>query len=100
VVNLRVGGIMEPSEGSIEEPLTVPAQRKGQGLIRHIGVSNVTPRQFREAQKITDIVCIQNSYNVAHRSDDAFIDALEEDGIAYVPFFPWEGSDNRRCLIG
>jgi pyridoxine 4-dehydrogenase len=91
VVNLRVGGIMEPSEGSIEEPLTVLAELKGQGLIRHIGVSNVTSRQFREAQKITEIVCIQNFYNVARRSDDAFIDALAEEGIAYVPFFPLGG---------
>jgi pyridoxine 4-dehydrogenase len=91
VVNLRVGGIMEPSEGSIEEPLTVLAQLKGQGLIRHIGVSNVTRGQFREAQKITEIVCIQNFYNVAHRSDDAFMDALAEEGIAYVPFFPLGG---------
>jgi aryl-alcohol dehydrogenase-like predicted oxidoreductase len=91
VVNLRVGGIMEPPEGSIEEPLRVLAELKGQGLIRHIGVSNVTPRQFREAQKITEIVCIQNFYNVAHRSDDAYIDALAEEGIAYVPFFPLGG---------
>jgi pyridoxine 4-dehydrogenase len=91
VVNLRVGGIMEPSEGSIEELLSVLAELKGQGLIRHIGLSNVTPRQFREAQKITEIVCIQNFYNVAHRSDDAFIDALAKEGIAYVPFFPLGG---------
>jgi aryl-alcohol dehydrogenase-like predicted oxidoreductase len=73
VVNLRVGGVMEPSEGSIEEPLTVLAELKSQGLIRHIGVSNVTPGQFREAQRITEIVCVQNFYNVAQRSDDAFI---------------------------
>ncbi len=91
VVNLRVGGMMEPSEGSIEEPLTVLAELKGQGLIRHIGVSNVTPRQFREAQKITKIVCVQNFYNVANRKDDTFIDALAEQGIAYVPFFPLGG---------
>src|ERR1700722_16907163 len=91
VVNLRVGGIMEPSEGSIEEPLTVLVELKRRGLIRHIGASNVTPRQFREAKKITEIVCIQNFYNVAHRSDDVFIDALAEEGIAYVPFFPLGG---------
>jgi pyridoxine 4-dehydrogenase len=91
VVNLRVGGVMEPSEGSIEEPLTVLAELKSQGLIRHIGVSNVTPRQFREAQRITEIVCVQNFYNVAQRSDDAFIDALAQQGIAYVPFFPLGG---------
>jgi pyridoxine 4-dehydrogenase len=91
VVNIRVGGIMEPSEGSIEEPLTVLVELKRQGLIRHIGASNVTYRQFREAKKITEIVCIQNFYNVAHRSDDVFIDALAEEGIAYVPFFPLGG---------
>src|SRR5260221_6568803 len=82
---------MEPSEGSIEEPLTVLAELKSQGLIRHIGVSNVTPWQFQEAQRITEIVCVQNFYNVAQRSDDAFIDALAQQGIAYVPFFPLGG---------
>jgi aryl-alcohol dehydrogenase-like predicted oxidoreductase len=91
VVNLRVGGVMKPTEGSIEEPLTVLAELKNQGLIRHIGVSNVTPQQFREAQKITEIVCVQNFYNVAQRSDDAFIDALAQLGVAYVPFFPLGG---------
>ena len=91
VVNLRVGGVTAPSEGSIEEPLTVLAELKSQGLIRHIGVSNVTPQQFREAQRITEIVCVQNFYNVAQRSDDAFIDALARQGIAYVPFFPLGG---------
>jgi pyridoxine 4-dehydrogenase len=91
VVNLRVGGMMQPSEGSIEEPLTVLVELKRQGLIRHIGLSNVTPRQFHDAQKITEIVCIQNFYNVANRSDDAFIDALARQGIAYVPFFPLGG---------
>src|SRR6201998_3361250 len=70
VVNLRVGGVMAPSESSIEEPLTVLAELKQQGLIRHIGLSNVTPGQLAEAQKITGIVCIQNLYNVAHRKDD------------------------------
>ena len=91
VVNLRVGGIMEPSEGSIEGPLTVLAELKAQGLIRHIGLSNVTPRQLEEAQRITEIACIQNFYNVARRKDDAFIDALARQGIAYVPFFPLGG---------
>jgi pyridoxine 4-dehydrogenase len=91
VVNLRVGGMMAPSEGSIEEPLSVLVQLRRQGLIRHIGLSNVTPRQFQEAQKITEIVCIQNFYNVANRSDDAFICALAQQGIAYVPFFPLGG---------
>jgi aryl-alcohol dehydrogenase-like predicted oxidoreductase len=91
VVNLRVGGVMGPSEGSIEEPLTVLADLQRQGLIRHIGLSNVTPGQLAEAQKIAEIVCIQNLYNVAHRSDDGFIDDLAKQGIAYVPFFPLGG---------
>jgi pyridoxine 4-dehydrogenase len=91
VVNLRVGGMMQPSEGSIEAPLNVLAELKRQGLIRHIGLSNVTSRQLEEAQKITEIVCIQNFYNVANRGDDAFIDALAQRGIAYVPFFPLGG---------
>src|SRR6202030_4550768 len=91
VVNLRVGGVMGPSEGSIEEPLTALAELKQQGLIRHLGLSNVTPKQLKEAQTITDIVCIQNFYNVAHRNDDAFIDHLARQGIAYVPFFPLGG---------
>ena len=91
VVNLRVGGFTEPSEGSIEEPLTALAELKGQGLIRHIGLSNVTPKQLAEAQTITAIVCVQNFYNVAHRKDDAFIDGLASQAIAYVPFFPLGG---------
>ena len=91
VVNLRVGGILEPSEGSIEEPLSVLAELKRQGLIRHLGLSNITPTQFAEAQTITEIVCVQNFYNVAHRNDDAFIADLAAQGIAYVPFFPLGG---------
>jgi len=91
VVNLRVGGIMGPSEGSIEEPLTVLAELKRQGLIRHLGVSNVSPKQLAEAQTITEIVCVQNFYNVAQRNDDAFVDDLAKQGIAYVPFFPLGG---------
>ena len=91
VVNLRVGGIMEPSAGSIEEPLTVLAELQRQGLIRHIGLSNITPKQLSEAQTITEIVCVQNFYNVAHRKDDALIDDLAAQGIAYVPFFPLGG---------
>ena len=91
VVNLRVGGIMEPSDGPIEEPLAVLAELKRQGLIRHIGLSNVTPRQAEEGQRITEIVCVQNFYNLAHRNDDAFIEALAKQGIAYVPFFPLGG---------
>src|SRR3984893_8051250 len=88
VVNLRVGGVIAPSEGSIEEPLTVLAELKRQGLIRHLGLSNVSPQQFREAQKITEIVCVQNLYNVAHRKDDGFIKDLAGQEMAYVPFFP------------
>jgi pyridoxine 4-dehydrogenase len=91
VVNLRVGGVMGPTEGSIKEPLTVLAELKSQGLIRHLGLSNVSPEQLAEAQTITEIVGIQNLYNVAHRKDDAFIDNLAEQGIAYVPFFPLGG---------
>jgi aryl-alcohol dehydrogenase-like predicted oxidoreductase len=91
VVNLRVGGITAPAEGSIEAPLTVLVELKRRGLIRHIGLSNVTPRQLQEAQRITEIVCVQNFYNVAYRNDDAFIDALAQQGIAFVPFFPLGG---------
>jgi pyridoxine 4-dehydrogenase len=91
VVNLRVGGFTEPSAGSIEKPLIVLAELKHQGLIRHLGVSNVTPEQLAEAQAITEIVCVQNFYNVANRNDDDFIDDLFEQGIAYVPFFPLGG---------
>ncbi len=91
VVNLRVGGFSAPTEGSIAEPLTVLAELKRQGLIQHLGLSNITPEQFAEGQKITEIVCVQNFYNVAHREDDSFIDSLGEQGIAYVPFFPLGG---------
>jgi aryl-alcohol dehydrogenase-like predicted oxidoreductase len=91
VVNLRVGGYTSPSEGSIAEPLTTLAELQQQGLIRHLGLSNVTPEQLAEAQQIAKIVCIQNFYNVAHREDDAFIDNLAAQGIAYVPFFPLGG---------
>ena len=91
VVNLRVGGVTGPSEGSIEEPLTVLAELKLQGLIRHLGLSNVSPAQWAEAQAISEIVCVQNLYNVAHRNDDGFIDDLAEQGVAYVPFFPLGG---------
>jgi pyridoxine 4-dehydrogenase len=91
VVNLRVGGFMGPSEGSIEEPLTVLAELKRQGLIRHLGVSNVSPEQLAEAQQVTEIVCVQNFYNVANRTDDGLIRDLVGQGIAYVPFFPLGG---------
>ncbi len=91
VVNLRVGGIAAPSHGSIEAPLTALVELKKKGLIKHIGLSNVTAGQVAEAQKFTEIVCVQNFYNVAHRDDDAFIDSLAAQKIAYVPFFPLGG---------
>jgi len=91
VVNLRVGGVMGPTESSIEEPLTALAELKEQGLIRHLGLSNVSPAQFEQGRKIAEIVCIQNLYNVAIRNDDAFIDHLAGLGVAYVPFFPLGG---------
>jgi len=91
VVNLRVGPPEEPAEGSIEEPLTVLVELRRKGLIGHLGLSNVTPAQLAEGQKITEIVCVQNLYNVARRNDDGFIDDLAKQGIAYVPFFPLGG---------
>lgn len=92
VVNLRaMFDVHGPAEGSIEEPLTVLADLQRQGLVRHIGLSNVTPTQIAEAQRICAIVCVQNQYNVAHRDDDVLIDDLARQGIAYVPFFPLGG---------
>jgi pyridoxine 4-dehydrogenase len=92
VVNLRaMFDIHGPAEGSIEAPLKVLAELREKGLIRHIGVSNVTPAQIAEARRIVPIVCVQNHYNLVNRADDAFIDDLARDGIAYVPFFPLGG---------
>src|SRR5579862_3086008 len=91
VVNLRLGGLTGPTDEPFEEPLTALAELKHQGLIRHIGLSTVSSRQLAEAQAITEIVCIQNFYNLAQRTDDAFIDALAAQGIAYVPYFPLGG---------
>jgi pyridoxine 4-dehydrogenase len=91
VVNLRVGGVEEPSEGSIAEPLGALIELKRAGLIRHVGLSNVTSTQLKDAQAMTEIVCVQNYYNIAHRDDDMFIDNLARQGIAYVPFFPLGG---------
>jgi pyridoxine 4-dehydrogenase len=101
VVNLRVGGIQEPGEESIEEPLTVLAELKRKGLIRHIGVSNITPKQLAEARTIAEIVCVQNFYNVAHRSDDAFIDDLARKVLRMFRFSRWEVSlhYSRRRLM-
>ncbi|MGN8169206.1 aldo/keto reductase family oxidoreductase [Agrobacterium sp. 22117] len=92
VVNLRaMFDVHGPAEGSLDEALDVLADLKQQGLIRHIGLSNVTAKQIEDAGKITDIVCVQNQYNLAHRHDDALIDTLASRGIAYVPFFPLGG---------
>ncbi len=91
VVNLRVGGPERAVEGSIEAPLTALADLKRQGLIRHIGLSNITPQQFTQAESITEIVCVQNQYNLAHREDDSLIDELATKGIAFTPFFPLGG---------
>ncbi|NYT33423.1 aldo/keto reductase family oxidoreductase [Rhizobium sp. WYCCWR 11128] len=92
VVNLRVMfDVHGPAEGSIEAPLTVLADLQRQGLVRHIGLSNVTSKQITEGRGITEIVCVQNQYNLTHRADDALIDDLARDGIAYVPFFPLGG---------
>jgi aryl-alcohol dehydrogenase-like predicted oxidoreductase len=92
VVNLRsMLNPHHPVEGSLEAPLAVLADLQRQGLVRHIGLSNVTPTQIADGRKICEIVCVQNHYNLAHRDDDALIDGLARDGIAYVPFFPLGG---------
>ena len=91
VVNLRVGGIHGPSEGSIEAQFTALAELQQQGLIRHIGLSNVSSAQIEQGRAIAQVVCVQNHYNIVHRDDDALIDALAGMGIAYVPFFPLGG---------
>jgi pyridoxine 4-dehydrogenase len=92
VVNMRIpGDIHAPSEGSIEKQVTALAELQRQGLVRHVGLSNVTPTQIKEARRLTPIVCVQNHYNVVHREDDALVDDLAQQGIAYVPFFPLGG---------
>jgi aryl-alcohol dehydrogenase-like predicted oxidoreductase len=92
IVNYRrMGSGHGPEDGSIAEQVLVLAELKRKGLIRHIGLSNVTAAQVAEAQRITDIVCVQNNYNLAHRHDDALIEELSRQGIAYVPFFPLGG---------
>ena len=95
IVNLRAWGAGDHgsgvSEGSIAEPLSTLIDLKRQGLIHHIGLSNISAQQFEEAQEMTEIVCVQNQYNLAHREDDAFIDNLAQRGVAYVPFFPLGG---------
>ena len=92
VVNLRsMFNVHHPAEGSLEAPLTILADLQRQGLVRHIGLSNVTPAQIAEGRRLCEIVCVQNYYNLAHRADDALIDDLARQGIAYVPFFPLGG---------
>ncbi|MFW2274765.1 aldo/keto reductase family oxidoreductase [Burkholderia orbicola] len=92
VVNLRIMfDTHGPAEGSIEAPLATLAELQRRGLVRHIGLSNVTPAQVAQGRRICDIVCVQNHYNIAHRGDDALIDTLARDGIAYVPYFPLGG---------
>jgi aryl-alcohol dehydrogenase-like predicted oxidoreductase len=92
VVNLRaMFDVHGPAEGDLEEPLTVLAELQQQGLVKHVGLSNVTPKQVADGRKITEIVCVQNMYNLAHRADDALIDQLAAEGTAYVPFFPLGG---------
>lgn len=91
IVNLRLGDANGPQEASFAESLEALVRLQQRGLIRHIGLSNVTPGQFAEAKAVADIVCVQNQYNLVSRNDDAFIDTLAEEGVAYVPFFPLGG---------
>ncbi len=91
VANLRVGAVDAPAPGSIANPFTALAEMQREGLIKHLGVSNVNPEQVAEAQSITPVVCVQNFYNIAHRVDDALLDSLTGQGIAYVPYFPLGG---------
>ena len=91
VVNLRVGGFDRPTPGSIAEPFTALAEMRQEGLIKHLGLSTVNAEQIAEAQSIAPVVCVQNFYNLANRDDDALIDALAAQGIAYVPYFPLGG---------
>jgi pyridoxine 4-dehydrogenase len=91
IVNLRVGDFMTANDESIEEPLSAMIDLKKQGLIKHIGLSTISQKQFEEASKMTEIVCVQNFYNLASRNDDQFIDQLAAKGVAYVPYFPLGG---------
>ncbi|MCX4452246.1 aldo/keto reductase family oxidoreductase [Streptomyces sp. NBC_01728] len=105
VVNLRVGGLDAPEPGSLAEPFTVLAELQQEGLIRHLGVSTVSAEQIEEARSIAPVVCVQNFYNLANRADDALIDSLAEQGIAYVPYFPVGGfsplqSDTLHAVAG
>lgn len=98
VVNLRVGGLLSPGDDSIEEPFTALAELQTQGLIHALGISNVTPGQLAEAQKIAKVVCVQNFFNLVERADDAFVDELAAQGIAHVPFFPLGGFSPLQSL--
>jgi len=105
VVNLRMGGFDGAEPGSISEQFETLADLQGQGLIRHLGVSTVNAEQIAEAQSIAPVVCVQNFYNVAHRTDDALVDSLAAQGIAYVPYFPLGGftplqSDSLGAVAG
>jgi pyridoxine 4-dehydrogenase len=92
VVNFRITlSVEKPVEGSIEAPFTALAELQAEGLVRHVGISNATPAQVKQARAISEIVCVQNMYNIAYRDDDALIDDLAADGIAYVPYFPLGG---------
>jgi aryl-alcohol dehydrogenase-like predicted oxidoreductase len=91
IVNLRIGGVSAPSEASIAEPLSALAELQQEGLIQHLGLSNVSPKQFEEARPIAKIVCVQNHYNVANRADDGFVESLRAEGVAFVPYFPLGG---------
>lgn len=100
VVNLRIMfDVHGPAEGSIEEPLAVLAELQQQGLVRHIGLSNVTPKQVTQGREICEIICVQNHYNLVHRADDTLIDDLASAGIAYVPFFPLGGFNPLQSSI-
>jgi len=96
VVNLRMPGFTDPVERSLAEPFEALAAMRQEGLVRHLGVSNVTPQMLAEARAIAPVVCVQNHYNLAHRADDPLIDALAREGIAYTPFFPLGGGDGVR----
>src|SRR5690348_17010676 len=95
VVNLRMPGFSEPVQRSLAEPFETLAELQEQGLIKHLGVSNVTPQMLAEAQSIARVVCVQNHYNVVHRQDDPLVDALAREGIAYVPYFPLDRKSTR-----
>ena len=96
IVNLRVGGFDRPTPGSLIEPFTVLAELQREGLIKHLGLSTVSPEQLTEAQSVAPVVCVQNFYNVANRYDDSFVDALADHAIAYVPYFPLGGFTPRQ----